>query len=436
MSHITAFTAHLRRVNKHNLTTFRRSPLSEISGSFGDLGTFLPIVLALSSNNGTPYQISLRTTLIFTGLYNIITGLLFGIPLPVQPMKAIAAIAIANNLTRGEIMAAGIFVSGCIAFLSVTGLLKFANRHVPVPVVKGIQIGAGLSLVIPAGSKALAKLTWSGMDGNLMLIVAFLLLFMSAMVQRVPYALIVVIVGMGYAVVQSGKAPPMLDNPTTLLPHGHEWVKGILEAGLGQLPLTTLNSVIAVVALAGDLIQDVPTPNVTSIGLSVAAMNLIGCWFGCLPVCHGSGGLAAQYRFGARSGASIIFLGLLKLIMGLAFGDMLTTYLDKFPISFLTVIVVAAGIELAMVGKDLNDPSRASDLKAEKRTSEDVSDQEAHHRHTVMMTTAAMLLAFKNDGIGFTSGMTYHYIGKAFAYMEARRSLSRTEEQQPLLSEA
>ncbi|MCF7643722.1 putative sulfate/molybdate transporter, partial [Acinetobacter johnsonii] len=81
---------------------------------------------------------------------------------------------------------------------------------------------------------------------------------------------------------------------------------------IGQLPLTTLNSIIAVSALAADLLPDLPTPSVTSIGLSVALMNLTGTWFGAMPVCHGAGGLAAQFRFGARSGASVILLGLLK----------------------------------------------------------------------------------------------------------------------------
>lgn len=42
----------------------------ELSGSVGDLGTFLPIVLALVLVNG----LDLGTTLIFTGAYNVITG--------------------------------------------------------------------------------------------------------------------------------------------------------------------------------------------------------------------------------------------------------------------------------------------------------------------------------------------------------------------------
>src|SRR5271169_2877381 len=127
----------------HNLNTFRRQPLAEISGSLGDLGTFLPIVIAETIG----HQISLSTTLIFTGVFNILTGVFFGIPLPVQPMKAIAAVAIASTFSPGQLAAAGLFVAACIAFFSVTGLLRWFSAIIPIPVVKGIQIGAGLSLI-------------------------------------------------------------------------------------------------------------------------------------------------------------------------------------------------------------------------------------------------------------------------------------------------
>ncbi len=83
-------------------------------------------------------------------------------------------------------------------------------------------------------------------------------------------------------------------------------------------------------------------------------MNLIGGWFGAMPVCHGSGGLAAQYRFGARSGSSIILLGLFKILLGLVCGESLVGLLRRYPKSLLGVMVLAAGLELAKVGESLN----------------------------------------------------------------------------------
>lgn len=73
--------------------------------------------------------LDLGTTLIFTGLYNIASGALFGIPMPVQPMKAIAAIALADRCMRlPHVLAAGAFVSAVIFLLGITGLIGLFNR--------------------------------------------------------------------------------------------------------------------------------------------------------------------------------------------------------------------------------------------------------------------------------------------------------------------
>lgn len=78
-----AFLANIRRFHRNNVETLRRSPLAEISGAFGDLGTLLPLMITLAVNG----SISLSTTLVFSGIFNLVTGVVFGIPLPVQPMK-------------------------------------------------------------------------------------------------------------------------------------------------------------------------------------------------------------------------------------------------------------------------------------------------------------------------------------------------------------
>jgi hypothetical protein len=75
--------SHIRQLNANNVASLRASPWAEISGSLGDLGTLLPLMIALAVNN----SIVLSTTLVFSGLWNIVTGVVFGIPLPVQPMK-------------------------------------------------------------------------------------------------------------------------------------------------------------------------------------------------------------------------------------------------------------------------------------------------------------------------------------------------------------
>ena len=212
---------------------------------------------------------------------------------------------------------------------------------------------------------------------------------------------------------------------------------------IGQLPLTTLNSIIAVSALAADLLPDLPTPSVTSVGMSVALMNLTGTWFGAMPVCHGAGGLAAQYRFGARSGASIIFLGLIKLILGLVFGETLVDLLRQYPKSLLGIMVLAAGLELAKVGHTLNqgapdlwqesaDREGSSVITRKHRT---LSDEERLERWTVMLMTTAGIMAFRNDAVGFLAGMLCHWAYRAsswFSNWKLRRS-GRLAELNPLL---
>ncbi|EXJ56272.1 uncharacterized protein A1O5_12728 [Cladophialophora psammophila CBS 110553] len=423
--------SRLRQLAAHNYSTFRRQPWNEISGSLGDLGTFLPIVIALTEG----HQISLTTTLIFTGLYNILTGACFGIPLPVQPMKAIAAVAILKSLTAGQMAAAGIFVSSCILIFSVTGLLSWFTKVIPIPVVKGIQVGAGLSLIIAAGTKALSSLSWtmpSWADNYQWMILAFIALFAIHLRPRTPYALILFFVGAVFALIRITADDKhhlpgfQLWRPYTQAPSAREWKTGILDAGIGQLPLTTLNSIIAVTHLAADLLPDIESPSVTAIGISVAGMNLFGCWFGAMPVCHGSGGLAAQYRFGARSGASIIFLGLLKLLLGILFGESLTDVLHRFPLAFLSVMIIAAGLELASVGESLNTP-RARDLSKEgvsaRRT--EITDEEKKRRWTVMFVTAGLLVAFKNDAIGFAAGMCCHWSFQLSSYLTQRAARRR-----------
>ncbi|KAL7623210.1 hypothetical protein AAE478_006891 [Parahypoxylon ruwenzoriense] len=436
-----AFFSNIKRFHRNNVATLRSSPLAEISGALGDLGTLLPLMITLAVNG----SISLSTTLVFSGFFNLATGIVFGIPLPVQPMKAIAAAAIASKASERETMAAGSVVAIIVLFLSVTRLLHWATRVIPIPVVKGIQFGAGLSLIISAGSSLLQPFThhWSfALDNLVWSFAAFVLLILTQKAVRFPYALIIFAVGLVLAVVFVATSDhhhlPVFRvwRPWFALPR---WSADAVGMGVAQLPLTTLNSVIAASALAADLLPDLPTPSVTELGISVAAMNLAGCWFGAMPVCHGAGGLAAQYRFGARSGASIILLGLFKILLGVLFGESLLDLLKAFPKSLLGIMVVAAGLELAKVGQSLNhgapDLWEASVDQQPRRLGRhrDVSDQERTERWTVMLMTTAGILAFKNDAVGFVAGLLCHWAYQAADWVERKRRESGLGERTSLL---
>src|SRR3990172_4072167 len=89
---------------------------AEAGGALGDLGTFIPLLLAMVHQCGLQFGPSLLAA----GLMNIVTGLAFGIPMPVQPMKAIATVAIAEGMNESQIIAAGIATGAMVLLLALT----------------------------------------------------------------------------------------------------------------------------------------------------------------------------------------------------------------------------------------------------------------------------------------------------------------------------
>lgn len=322
----------------------------ELSGSLGDLGTFLPLVVAMA----LACRLDVGAILVCAGLMNVLTGLLFRQPIPVQPMKAIAAIAITEGLLADEIVASGIVMGVLMVTLALSGAIDLINRVVPKAVVRGIQLGVGLKLA-EKGVQWIGGLPVLGADGILTAVLAaVILLFLWA--RRWP-AVLYVFLG-GFLLLY-------LDRPTAYqevafaLPHVRfhwpetsAWVPALLKAALPQAPLTVLNSVVAVCALSADYF---PGKGISPrrMAASVGLMNLLCVPFGGIPMCHGAGGLAAQHLFGARTGGSVVMLGLLKIAAGLLFGGALLSLLGAYPLGILGLLLVFAGIELARAARDL-----------------------------------------------------------------------------------
>ncbi|KAG0485712.1 hypothetical protein HPP92_009791 [Vanilla planifolia] len=352
----------------------RTSLLSELGGAVGDLGTYIPIVLALCLVNG----LDLGTTFVFTAIYNAATGLLFGIPLPVQPMKSIAAVAISpsTHLTLPQIMAAGICTASFLLLIGATGLMSLLYRLLPLPVVRGVQLSQGLSFAftaisyilknqdLPSG-KSFGQRPLLGLDGLLLALSSLVFIVLSSgsgsdAPRRsrlfVPSALLIFLLGLvicfirDASVIQSLKVGP---SPLHLISIGwNDWKIGFFQGAIPQIPLSVLNSVIAVCKLSSDLFPD-RQASAAKVSVSVGLMNLVGCWFGAMPVCHGAGGLAGQYRFGGRSGLSVLFLAAGKLFLGLMFGNSFVRILGQFPVGILGVLLLFSGVELAMASRDM-----------------------------------------------------------------------------------
>jgi MFS superfamily sulfate permease-like transporter len=355
---------------------------NEIAGSLGDLGTFLPLLVGMAAQNG----LNFASALFFAGLFNIITGLTFSIPMAVQPMKAIAAVALTEGLSVPQILAAGATVSLVILVLGVTGLIDWLNRVVPTSVVRGLQLALGLSLLMKGMQMVAGTNVWFAPDSyatGLLLALVVLLLFFS---RRVPAALILFGIGLILAVwahpgiVGSLGLGFTLPSWTPLA--WDDFVTAFPKAALPQIPLTTLNSVIAVCALSADLFPD-RRAEPRRVAVSVGLMNLVACWFGGMPMCHGAGGLAGQYRFGARTNGSILFLGVVKMVLAVLLGASLMALCQAFPASVLGVLLAFAGMELALVCRDQTSRTDAFS----------------------MLLTAAACMALNNIALGFLLGL-------------------------------
>ena len=362
-----------------------RFGLNEMSGALGDLGTFIPLAAAISIVGG----MDIAAILLFAGLFNVITGILFGLPIPVQPMKAIAAVVIAEGLAPSETAAAGLLAGVIILFLGITRLTEKLENVIPRAVVRGIQLGVGAKLFIK-GSNFIAGAPVWGADS--MIVAIFLVggVVIAFRSSKIPTAILLFCFGLGLMLITQ---PQSIDSLSfsfvklqMILPNGQVWLNGLIYGAVPQIPLTLLNSVIAVCVLSGDLFPGKKVPT-NRMAISVGAMNLIGCWFGGMPLCHGSGGLAGQYRFGARTGGSVVMLGLGKIIVGLFFGVSAMWMLNAYPLSVLGVMLIFAGIELAK-------PAR---------------DQRTISAIIVLVITGAGIVLF-NTMIGFAVGIALHMI--------------------------
>ncbi len=324
----------------------------EISGSLGDLGTFLPLTLGLITSCG----LSPAPVFFFAGLWNAVTGLLFRLPVPVQPMKAIAAAAISEGMTPPEIAAAGIITGGIVFLVGIfPGSERFLSL-VPMPVVRGIQLGIGLKL-LQTGIRAIFALPFLGWDSWLVGGMAVSLIVFSYFFRKVPAALILFLLGFLFLGVHRpelfGEWGLTAWSPAVIVPAASDWWGGLVKGAVAQLPLTLLNSVVAVCALSGDLFPGRRISE-TKMARSVGAMNLLSCWFGGMPLCHGSGGLAGQYHFGARTGGSVVVLGGMKMAVGLAAASALLSPLENFPTAILGALLLFAGLELSLPARDLS----------------------------------------------------------------------------------
>jgi len=317
-----------------------RFTLEEFSGAFGDSITVIPLLVGVALVTGA----SMAHMLLFFGIFQIATGLYFRLPMPVEPMKALAALTIAGVLSYNDIVFAGFFLALVFLVIGTFGFMKKLSSIIPTSVVRGIQLGLALIFLRSAFGYAIT-IPWIALLG-IGIVIVFFLLERSHDVPNVS-ALIVIFIGIVYGVHVYGM-PTMefITMPTFSLPIPDSLTNALVQGSLPQFFLTAANSVLAVSLLFSDLLkQDVDPDEITR---SVGVMNIISPLFGGIPMCHGSGGLAGQYRFGARTGGSNLILGTVYLGLALFAGS--PEFLDFFPLALLGALLIFIAFELGLAG--------------------------------------------------------------------------------------
>ena len=355
--------------------------LWDISGAFGDIGVLFPIAVALIVKNGFN-----PTALFFmAGIFYIGSSYYFKITMPVQPLKAMSAIAIATGLGYEVINAAGVTMGFLLLIISVTGVSVRLGNIFPVSVIRGIQLGLGLILV---------KTSWSLIHPDISVaVIAGVILIASILVVKsipplIPLLLLTMLIS-----VKSLELPsfgPLALTPR--LPDSHHIWTGFTMLVLPQIALTFGNAIVATEA-TGRLLYGKRAESLTlkSIPMSMGIANILSGIFGGAPMCHGSGGLTAHCKFGATSERSGYIIGVILIGFAILFGGSSVAVISSFPKGILGILLCYVGMEHSLFIRDI------------------LKDRLAL---LVALTTALLGFITGNLTIGFLTGIGIHYAFK------------------------
>ncbi len=227
---------------------------NELAGAFGDIGTDLPLIVGVI----LAAHLDSASALILFGAMQILTALRYRIPMPVQPLKAVAALVIAQKISGNVLFGGGLAIGILMLFLTVTGLIDLLAKVVPKAVVRGIQFGLGLQLSL------LALKDYAGADGGrgyVLAAVAFVVAIALLGNRRYPAALFIIALGLAYAVIFKLNGATLAQGigfrlPQVYRPSIHDVLQGFVLLALPQIPLSLGNSVLATRQIAKDLFPE------------------------------------------------------------------------------------------------------------------------------------------------------------------------------------
>jgi hypothetical protein len=328
----------------------------ELAGGLGDAGLFIPIAVALIALNG------LTATAVFAvaGLAYIATALWFRVPVPVQPLKAFAAAAIALKLDAEVIAAGALLMSAAMAVLAVTGLADLLARHFPLVLIRGIQASVAL-LLCKAAVDLAQKGNWPGLphissDVGLAMAIAGCAALFAASHYGLPGTLMVLGAGAATGLVVGGVPHVALgpEAPAVSLPAGGDFARALGTLVVAQLPLTFGNSIVATAdaerTYFGDRAKRVRPGR---LAVSIGSMNLASGLFHGLPLCHGAGGVTAHRRLGARTAGATLSVGVIYLTLAMAFGASLPDLIRVLAPGALAGMLLYVAVQHALLAASL-----------------------------------------------------------------------------------
>jgi hypothetical protein len=302
---------------------------NEVTGAIGDSVTVVPLVVAVAVLTDR----SLGTILCWFGAVQIVWGLRYGVPVSVEPMKALVALLLAGAITAGEFLLAGLLAGAVLLGLGVTGTLARVGRHVGTATVRGVQFGVALVLFETGVRLGVGDLRAAAVAVGVAAACV-------AVGRRELVALAVLAVGGAVAGARTGVPTPALP-PVEVVAVGRiDPTVRTAAAAASQLAMTVGNAALAASVLLSDYFdRDVSADDLST---SMGVTNLLAVPLGGLPMCHGSGGIAGKYAFGARTAGANVVLGVGYVVAAVCAVELVAAY----PLAMLGVVlaVVAAGL--------------------------------------------------------------------------------------------
>jgi len=338
--------------------------IMEFTGAFGDLGVFIPIFISLVAING----LNPTAVLFNAGLLYIFCGFYYKVPIPVQPLKAIAVISIATGLNYSVISAAAILIGIILLLLSITRVINFLSIIFTRPVIRGIQLGIGLLLIKTSWilitkpmtiKNHMVFLNYKFLFDFMLILCGIIIMVIFLRNRKFPATASMLGFGITASILngQANGLPIQLFHVQKLnlsFPSFDDFTKAFFLLVIPQLPLTLGNAIIATRDVTkkyfGEAAERVTEKNLS---LSMGVANIITGLSGGMPVCHGSGGVTAHYSFGARTGGAGIIIGSILIFVSLFFGKGIVNVFSLIPHSILGIMLFYVGFRHSYLVSDL-----------------------------------------------------------------------------------